>query len=214
MCPDRQILSLYVDCELPSPWKEKLETHLDSCGDCRKKIDKYKTLRSVLKSGGDEALMGAKDRVWARMASAAALRGLKAESSPPGDRKIRLWKRRISIPLPAAAAAAVVFVATAVIFAATAIFVLAGIGSPAAGTAQSELLASSPREDVPGMAAFSDMDGVMQYLSSQDMGNYMLIKLPETRSFSSTGEPTLLRAADFRGASPVADPSRGSVITQ
>ncbi|MDR0718350.1 MAG: zf-HC2 domain-containing protein [Treponema sp.] len=207
MCPDRQILSLYVDRELPSPWKEKLETHLDSCGDCRKKINKYKALSAVLKSGGDDALMEAKDRVWARMASAAALRGLKAESSPLGGREIRLWKRRVSIPLPAAAAAAVIFVAAA-------IFVLAGMGSPAAGTAQSAFLANSPQEEVPGMTAFSDMDGVMQYLSSQDMGNYMIIKLPESRNFSSTGEPTLLRAADFGGTSSVVGPSQGSVITQ
>jgi hypothetical protein len=207
MCPDRQILSLYVDCELPSPWKEKLETHLDSCGDCRKKINKYKTLSSILKSGGDDALTEAKDRVWARMASATALRGLKAESSPLRGREIRLWKRRISIPLPAAAAAAVIFVAAA-------IFVLAGIGSPAAGTAQNALLAGSPQEEVPGMTAFSDMDGVMQYLSSQDMGNYMIIKLPESRNFLSTGEPTLLRAADFGGTSSVVGPSQGSVITQ
>lgn len=208
MCPDRQILSLYVDRELPSPWKEKLETHLDSCGECRKKIDKYKALSAALKcGGGGGALMEAKDRVWARMVSRAALRGPKAESPRPGDREIRLWKRRVSIPLPAAAAAAIVFVAAA-------IFVLAGTGSPAAGTVQGALLASSPQEDIPGMAAFSDMDGVMQYLSSQDMGNYMIIKLPESRNFSSAGEPTLLRAADFGGTSSVVGPSQGSVITQ
>ena len=34
MCPDRGLLSAYVDGEVPSPWKERLAAHLSECPSC------------------------------------------------------------------------------------------------------------------------------------------------------------------------------------
>ncbi|GHU05470.1 hypothetical protein FACS1894147_11680 [Spirochaetia bacterium] len=48
MCPDRQILSLYHDDELPSPWKEKLESHVASCPACAARLAQYRDLSRVL----------------------------------------------------------------------------------------------------------------------------------------------------------------------
>jgi len=35
MCPDETLLTAYVDDEVPSPWKERIEAHLDQCARCR-----------------------------------------------------------------------------------------------------------------------------------------------------------------------------------
>jgi acetyl-CoA acetyltransferase len=43
----------------------------------------------------------------------------------------------------------------------------------------------------------SDVSGVLQYLESTDSNDIVIIRLPESRSFQSTGEPKMLRAADY-----------------
>lgn len=43
-CPDKDLYSAYVDGELRSPWKEKLEIHLASCEKCSKIVDSYKKI--------------------------------------------------------------------------------------------------------------------------------------------------------------------------
>lgn len=48
-CPDKSLYSAYVDDEVPSPWKEKLESHISVCPQCQKKIEKYKGLKSALR---------------------------------------------------------------------------------------------------------------------------------------------------------------------
>jgi len=47
MCPDPQVLSIYTDGELPSPWKEKLESHLTECSVCRGKLKSFKSLQEL-----------------------------------------------------------------------------------------------------------------------------------------------------------------------
>ena len=43
-CPDKDLYSAYVDGELESPWKEKIEAHLVSCEKCRSVIDSYRKI--------------------------------------------------------------------------------------------------------------------------------------------------------------------------
>jgi hypothetical protein len=41
------------------------------------------------------------------------------------------------------------------------------------------------------------MDEVLRYLGKEDAGDIVIIKLPESKSFSSSGEPALIKAADY-----------------
>jgi anti-sigma factor RsiW len=50
MCPDRQILSVYLDEELPSPWKEKMEAHVSSCAECQAVLEKYQAVSFLASS--------------------------------------------------------------------------------------------------------------------------------------------------------------------
>ncbi|MDR1985859.1 MAG: hypothetical protein LBP88_02665 [Treponema sp.] len=196
MCPDYHILSVYFDQELPSPWKEKMELHLISCPVCKARLERFRGCSEALRdpyAGGITpkipAMEAAKDRVWQRM--------VRLETEKWGWRqRPSLWQRSLSIPLPLATAAAVLLIMA---FAFILTRLPMGISPP-----QQDTMAASETVDMQGIIPVSDMNEVLQYLENQDMTDIVIIRLPETRSFSSSGEPTILRAADYtrRNRSP------------
>jgi len=50
-CPDSSLYSAYIDGEVPSPWKEKLEAHIASCPDCRRRAERYRRLHEMVSAG-------------------------------------------------------------------------------------------------------------------------------------------------------------------
>jgi hypothetical protein len=195
MCPDYHILSVYFDQELPSPWKEKMELHLLSCPVCKVRFERFKQCSEALRTPHEEGLTpqlpvmeAAKDRVWQRMAL------LETEKWGWGVGH-NLWYRTLSVPLPMVAAAVALLVMAFVL---TLTRPSAGIPPPQDTVAAGEMV------DMQGMIPASDMNGVLQYLGNQDVTDILIIRLPETKSFSSSGEPTILRAADYtrRNGSP------------
>jgi hypothetical protein len=188
MCPDRQILSLYFDGELPSPWKEKMEAHLETCAGCRQRLEAYRAFSSDAGMIGEDEIGAAKERVWLKLTAPAPVK-------PGGNKgffRESLWNRSVTLPLPAAAA----------IFIVIAFFAILSLrGQRVAVFSGTPPVASAIDMDVHGIAPVSDMNGVLQYLSSQDASEFMIIKLPESRSFSRFGEPALLKAADYSGNS-------------
>jgi hypothetical protein len=191
MCPDRQVLSWYFDGELPSPWKEKMETHLETCAGCRKRLEQYRGLSSASGTIGEDAVAGARDRVWRRLAAPPPEHA--AEGGGFFREKGRIWNRSVTLPLPAAAA---VFVVIA-LFVVLALKPQGGVGR----NPDAPPVAAAIDMDVHGIAPVSDMKGVLQYLSNQESPDFVIIRLPESRSFSSYGEPALLKAADYSGGS-------------
>jgi anti-sigma factor RsiW len=178
MCPDRQILSVYFDQELPSPWKEKLEAHLAECPACRARLDGYALLsRRLAESAPSPGNRG--EDLWRRF----------RETRGPARR--RLWLRSVSVPLPAAAAAA-----AALVFA----FAMLLSGRPAARI-HDTAVAAEMGLDVQGIAA-QDISGVLKYLGSEDTADIVIIRLPESKSFTSLGEPTIIKAADYSRRNP------------
>jgi hypothetical protein len=189
MCPDRQILSLYLDGELPSPWKEKMETHLETCAECRKRLEEYRGFSLTSTLAGEEVIEAVKERVWLRLTAPVPVKPAE-HKNPPGER--RFWNRSVSLPLPAAAA----------VFIIIAFFVILALkGQVTISISDVPPVASAIDMDVHGIAPVADMSGVLQYLSSQDTSEFVIIRLPESRSFSRFGEPALLKAADYSGNS-------------
>jgi hypothetical protein len=92
------------------------------------------------------------------------------------------------LPFSAVAAAAAAFIIIAF---------LAIQGIRSTKTAQEPGIVAGISTDVQGIIPVSDMNGVLQYLSREDTADFMIIRLPETRNFSSSGEPALLKAADY-----------------
>ncbi|MCL2179902.1 MAG: zf-HC2 domain-containing protein [Treponema sp.] len=203
MCPDPQLLSIYLDGELPSPWKEKLCDHFTHCSSCREKLENYQQLNKLIKketyadqnatdapslSEEQESMEAAKKRVWNNLASK---RQFTAAS------RSAVWHRRISIPVPAAAAAALV-----VLFSFA--FAVRGTGTSIARQTESadrqnilfaETLVSD--EEIPAIfPASADVNGMLQFLNP-DGANIIILQLPENKNFSRSGEPAIIRAADY-----------------
>jgi anti-sigma factor RsiW len=180
LCPDNQLISVYLDGELPSPWKEKLEDHLAGCRACRERLETYRAF--FVEPAQEEAAgaAAAQERVWQKLEQHTGIK----------PRSYSLWRRRISVPIPAVAAAAavIIFIAFAVVWAAR---------TP--GTAETPGMALIFDDDfeTPGIIPVSDMGEVLQYLGARDSDEVLIIRLPESRNFFSYGEPAIIRAADY-----------------
>jgi hypothetical protein len=134
-------------------------------------------------AAGDDALEAARDRVWLK------LHGRTGDILRPG-----LWRRSLSVPFPAAAAAAGIFLIVLGILVFRPIF----FPGPSPDTA----MAAGVDLDVQGIVPVSDMNGVLQYLGSQDAGDIVILRLPESRNFMSSGEPRIIRAAELPARHP------------
>ena len=163
------MLSVYLDGELPSPWREKLESHVSNCPKCAGRIKAYRTI-SPASAIGDEA-GAAGERVWQRL----------SVSIDRGPRRRAIWRRNVSLPLPAAAAA--------ILMVAMAFALLPNRADEMTGVS----LAAETELDVP----VQNMESVIEYLIGRSGSEMLILRLPESQSFVSNGEPAIIRAADY-----------------
>ena len=101
MCPDKETLSAFIDNELEGKVKEMVQNHINECKKCSLEVESFNSLHSLLY---DELSLGrikdAEERVWQKISPV-----LKTKPKKPS-----IWHRRISIPVPAMAAAVLIFV--------------------------------------------------------------------------------------------------------
>jgi len=175
MCPDNQVLSAYLDGEVPSPWKEQVEERLQHDEECRRRYERLRAVREMVSGDLDLDVAGSRERVWQRLQEA----DLEQHAIP-------VWRRRITLPLPAAVAAGVVL-----------LFALALTGwqmlhHPAVNAGE---LAMASGKDVQLTISVEDMqvEQVLKWLDSHDMLGEVNIRLPESPHFKIIGEPTLLK---------------------
>jgi hypothetical protein len=195
MCPDRQILSVYADGELPSPWKEKLEAHVASCPACREALESWRGISASLWKADDPAV---KERVWGDLSRRidGADQAERFQEIVPAS---GFWRRSVTLPFPAAAAlgaaaaAAFVLTLTSLWFRAVPAVAAPAAAPPVISGIDTELISISP---------LNDMSQVLQYLSSTDSNDIVIIRLPESRSFQSAGEPQIIKAADYSPRRP------------
>lgn len=201
MCPGNDILSVYADDELPSPFKEKVAAHLVLCAVCAEKASSYKAISGSLSAAGaipKDKTEDAAALVWAKLESRLAYRS---------QTRSLFWRRKLRVPMPVAAAAALaVFAGFAAIF-----YMLGsggawgsgggrdGIAAGANGAVLSgeETLISIPAQTgaAPGAVYIQDMREILQFLEEDNDSNTVIIKLPESRSFSRSGEPRFITAS-------------------
>ena len=104
MCIDSQMLSAYLDGELPEPYRTQVEEHLEHCAACRKHLEDMKALdKRILDAAfSEELLLRNKDRIYS----------LLDRKYFQSGKKVSFIRRRLEISLPSliTAAAAVVFI--------------------------------------------------------------------------------------------------------
>jgi anti-sigma factor RsiW len=170
------MLSLYHDGELPSPWKEKLESHLADCPGCGERLERLRRLSGLLSEPADISAGPARDRVWQRLRNPAPAR---IWPQP-------IWNRSVRVPLPLLLAAAALVLTFGVFF----------VRKPRTATPSNTALSAL---DMQTLVPVTDLNGIWQYLGNDDSGDIVIIRLPESRSFNSYGEPAIIRAADYGG---------------
>ncbi len=182
MCPDRELLSALVDGEVPSPWSEALERHIRGCDACMHEVAMLRRTHDLFAT--DVASMdGAAARAGARVED--RLR-LQPPRSIHGD---RLWARRFAVPLPAAAAAAILMAALS--FA----LVQSGHRNADLRVAVQKAIEATP---VSTSASGAGIESILDYLSKQNAAVNVNITLPAGTYAGSTGEPFIVREADYQ----------------
>jgi len=197
MCPEPQLLSIYVDGELPSPWEEKMDAHLKECPACREKFENYKKLRELFnkdvssKKINESEIQSAKEKIWRNIET-------KRRFTPYTG----IWRRRISLSIPAAAAAAVIIALITMFLSGGGKILNDGFAGKKANSDDKSSIILAAEEEIPGiMPAATDLNGVLQYLGA-DSSDIIILRLPESRNFSRAGEPTIIRAADYSRRHP------------
>jgi anti-sigma factor RsiW len=190
MCPDHDLISAYIDGEVPSPWRERLEEHIASCSDCAALAANYSALGERLRaeSGADESapLARGRERLDALLVAipktAPLPRAVGTDLKRPSS--WAAWRRSISLPLPLAAAAALIVI---LLGGATTMLAL----KPERGTS---IQAVASGELAPHQAQPASMDELLRYLNSSDGQVTLTINLPTGTTFGSAGKPVIMRS--------------------
>jgi len=216
-CPDSDLYSAYVDNEVPSPWKEKLESHIASCPDCRKRAERYRVIKNIL--GADTVTLSGTELET-------SLARLEARRKFAEPRLAAAWTQfSIRIPVPALAALflAAVFLpsyfvmrtntrAAGSLAQSAADFtqsaaLLPGISTSGATISQTmKALSTSASVYSPDLASYANTANILdanhnriftminfarQFATDKELfsdAEIIIIKLPDLTRFSNTGE--------------------------
>jgi len=202
MCPDRQLLSAYIDGEVPSPWRERIAEHASICPSCAAAIGSFVALDQALavSSSEAEAESASVARVRARLdGGLAALEAGTGDFRPPlpwpisGERApSSWWSRNMSLPLPAAAAAAALVL---LLGGATAYLAFSPKGQSPIRTAATVDIPTIPSQG-------STMDDLLRYLETRDAQVTLTIQMPTGTTFEGSGSPVVMRVPREVGSSP------------
>ncbi len=104
-CPSKDLYSAFVDGEVPSPWKEKLEAHLEICSECKKTVESYKNLKEKIQNSKTPEIN--LEDSFARLESRKLSKKIRDEKA---GEKANWFTRSVKVPIPAFAAAVFLFV--------------------------------------------------------------------------------------------------------
>ena len=186
MCPDRELLSAYLDDEVPSPWKERFEAQIAADPECNRILEELAAVRDTVRHAPEPDFVASQSTVWRRIGE-----------RRPIDRPAPAWRRRLAVPVPVAAAAASLF------------FVLAGAliwHTARATVGPVELPVTGHDTELVIRIGEMSIDELLQILNAGDSVGELTVKLPENARFNYLGEPRMLRAADFRREEPLLVP--------
>ncbi len=171
-CPAGETLSAFVDGEVQAPWDQSLARHLEVCPACLEAVSRFRRLRELL----------ARDPLPEPGLPPLPERRERAQPVP-------VWKRRIALPLPAAAAAGLAILALGV-----ALTFVAGRATLPwmrirhAPTGATEVIVAAP---------IDDLEQLLRTLDQPSQTTGLVIQLPADSRLLMMGEPQLVREADY-----------------
>lgn len=210
-CPDPDLFSAYFDGEVPSPWKEKLESHLSSCPECKKRTEQYAILRTALVTNKPSLTADKLEASYTRLCARMGSRPSASRANTTG--KYAQWFRTsVSIPLPAAAALLLVAIMVPTLLARNSAprpgsFQLASSNQrppsllgddlriiessvPVYGPGITSMSVSDPLSIPRDKRAFTMVEYARHFATDSDLfkdADIVIIKLPELTDFSNSG---------------------------
>jgi anti-sigma factor RsiW len=179
MCPDREILSAWLDGEIDAPWDRALEEHVGSCPDCRARLERLEAVRRSLLEAPVPDWRPAMERVRSSLVS----RGFASEKAAP------VWRRRVSLPMPLAVAAALLVM---VLAGALAVSVIRSSFGVVRITRQ-----GSGGTEIRIAASVSDLESLLRSVD-EDAGSLEgVITLPKDVQLLPVGQPLMGKEAEF-----------------
>jgi hypothetical protein len=182
MCPDRSILSAWFDGEVDLKWSNEISVHLESCDECRNYIQSIEDQKTLLQSAPLPDFEESLERVKSRIRGKRTVQG-----------SIRFWERRI--PLPAAAAAAVI--AASVTFG-TSLFT-DNSNDRVLMTNLADGNFNSQSMNMPG-DKIDEFFSMMESSLSDEFSSNSIVELPADVNLIFNGESQLVRSAGFNGS--------------
>jgi predicted anti-sigma-YlaC factor YlaD len=178
MCPDNQLISAYFDDELDKQWSGGVESHLGECENCRGVISNYKQLNILLRGSAVPGESEIKNRMLGEI-----------------ERRAKVvypeyfWKKHLNVSIPVILAAAVLMI----VFFAGVMFGLLPF------QVQENQVVEEIEIDKPNIyVQVINLEDAAAYLLSDDSGFDLLITIPSSETLAVSGEPQMIREADYK----------------
>lgn len=175
-----ELLSAYIDGEVESPHREHIQRQIVSNDEVRSRYQRLLTVKQALREEPLPDYIGAQERVWQRL-----------RELPRGSKHLPFWRQEWRLPAPVVAVAALVF---AFLLG----FSIYQVVAPETGNGDlPQVVQAGTPVDLTINLADSDVERVLEWLSSREMLGEIKIELPESHRFEIMGDAKLLRAADY-----------------
>lgn len=180
-CPNPDLLSAFFDGEVQSPWSEKIQEHIETCHRCQQAFGRLDSLRRALLADAEPPVEDPLERTRERLHS--------LRSARLRRRRRRLWRMRISMPVPAIAAMFVVFLGMGGLL----VFLTTRPNFPFMSIKRQP----SGVTEVQVAAPIEDLEKLLKSLDQEPGNEQIIITLPEDTEFLHFGEPKMLRADEY-----------------
>ena len=184
MCPEHEILSAYIDGEVPSPWDKQIEKHMLSCNTCAEKLESYKNLKNILLQDSEPDYRLPMQKVWDKITQV---------RKNIYQFKKHIWQRKVSIPIPFVAIAATLVICIGFI----SVFNTMKPDPSSVNIITHKEDGSMTEVNITAKDA-EEIEALLKALEDNNAPNEVIIRLPEGSNEFQVGEPELLRAIDFR----------------
>ncbi|HEY9593689.1 MAG TPA: hypothetical protein VHE79_04380 [Spirochaetia bacterium] len=185
MCPDRDVLSAWIDGEVSSPWNRVIADHIASCQRCAAEHERLLSVRRALREEPAPDFTASMERVRRR---------LLAPAPTVVDETPAVWRRHVSLPLPVAVLAAVMLVtlgvAVAIMATRTNMGYVRVTRAPSSGT------------EYQFTVPYDRVEALLKSVGGGDASIESVMTLPKNMKLTPVGQPRMVRETELARNKP------------
>ena len=185
MCPDRDVLSAWIDGEVSPPWNGVIADHVATCQRCAAEHERLLSVRRALRDEPVPDCAEPMERVRRR---------LLAPTHAVVDEAPAVWQRHVSLPLPVAVLAAAMLVTLGVTVAVLTTHTNMGYirvtRSPSSGT------------EYQFTVPYDRVEALLKSAGGGDASIESVMTLPKNMKLTPVGQPRMVRETDLARKKP------------